>query len=219
MIEPQGMDGAINQSTSLYEFLHSDLKRDGGPENYKKWAKQYDTILSEPAGYVGYKSVIKKWMDYSSLQDGLVHKMFDAGCGTGFIGEYLFTVCTRGSVDLFGGDLSPDMLNEARKKGIYNDLRVVNLKEVLPYEEESFDSVVSAGVFVEGHCGPECLKNIERVLKKGHYFITTVRKPFYDEHKEEWDRQIKECGFELLESDKTPYAGDAEALMLVLKKP
>ena len=112
------------------------------------------------------------------------------------------------------------MLVIARKKDIFDDLRVANLKEELPYEPESFDSIVCAGVFLqaEGHCGPECIPNIIRVLKRGCYFITTVRALFYKEIKEEWDRQIPACGAVLIEAFNAPYNSHSEGINFVIQK-
>ena len=83
----------------------------------------------------------------------------------------------------------------------------------------SLDSVVSVGVFaVSGHCGPECLPNIIFILKKGCYFITTVRKKLYEQSKQEWERQIGECRCALLEEVEIPYFRDVEGLILVIQK-
>ena len=91
-------------------------------------------------------------------------------------GDEMFKLlgCTH-LIEIYGRDLSPDMLEKAKPKNIYADLKVVNLKVQLPYEPESFDSVISSGTFIPGHCGPECVPNIIRVLKRNCYFVTTVR--------------------------------------------
>lgn len=121
------------------------------------------------------------------------HKIYDAGCGTGYVGEDLVTIVPSDLYELYGGDLSPGMIEIAKTKKCYDGLQVDNLKVPLSYEVETFDSVLSAGVFVQGHCGPECLPNIFHVLKKGGNFITTCRKQFYEETKDVWDKTIKDC--------------------------
>ena len=171
----------------------------------------------------GYRSAFLAWKRFHPLivASNGKHKLFDAGCGTGRLviqvllqsNEY-----NRQDLDIYGGDYSKEMLSMAQEKHIYDDLRPVNLKEELPYEPESFDSIVSSGVFLQGHCGPECIPNILRVLKRRCYFITTVRTPFYKETKEEWDRQIPACGAELLEAYDAPYNKNSEGLILVIQK-
>ena len=113
-------------------------------------------------------SVTSVWKQYhpkdhltAALQtSGQKHKIFDAGCGTGQLTTEILKSIPEGAVEIFGGDYSPEMLSIAKGKNIYNDLKVVNLKEELPYAAESFDSVISSGVFLQGHCGPECIPNI-----------------------------------------------------------
>ena len=148
--------------------------------------------------------------------------MFDAGCGTGLVIEVLVNSkeYNRKDLEIHGGDYSKEMVSIASKKNIYDDLRVANLKEELPYEPDTFDSIVCAGVFLqaEGHCGPECIPNIIRVLKKGGYFITTVRALFYKEIKEEWDRQISASGAVLIEAFSAPYNNHSEGIIFVIQK-
>ena len=150
-------------------FLRA-VQVDGCPENYKKWANKYDSDL-KALGYVGPNSVSAKWLSYhaKALEPGgaAEHKVFDAGCGTGFVGECLIAVVSsQANIEIHGGDLSPDMLEVAKSKNVYSDLKVVNLKVELPYEAEYFDSIVGSGVFSRSHCGPEYLPNLIRILKK-----------------------------------------------------
>ena len=181
--------------------LYQAVLVDGCPENYNTWANKYDTDM-EALGSMAPNSVNAKWQSYHAkvLEPGAAeHKVFDAGCGTGRIGEDLIALVPQGNIEIHGGDLSPDMLEVAKSKNVYSDLKVADLKAELPYEAEYFDSIVSSGVFLQGHCGPECLPNLIRVLKKDCYLITSVRKVFYEETKMEWARQIKECNCRLLE--------------------
>ena len=143
------------------------------------------------------------------------HKVFDAGCGTGLLGEHLITLIPRDLIDI---RVSPGMLEIAKNKNTYTDLQIVNLKAELPYEAESFDSVLSAGVFGRGQCGPDCLPNIIHVLKKGCYLIATVNMAFYDETKLEWERHIQDCNCELLEDDELPYRDSSKGVVLVVHK-
>ena len=202
-------------------------EKDGGPATYGVFAKDYDEHL-EKVEWAAPQSIVTKWMEHyspESLQtqaaSGRKHRILDAGCGTGQVGEYMSTVVPMDNVELYGGDITPEMLEEAKgKKGNagYVDLQVINLKEELPYKEEFFDSIVSSGVFYVGHCGPDCLPNIFRVLKKGGLLITTSRKVFYEETKEGWDKHIKECNCTLLEVCDIPYHTLAKGISLVIKK-
>ena len=184
-----------------WEDWHRLLKESeikASPDIYREWADTYDTFRVS-SNSKGAESIATIWKRYHG--DQLKHyKIFDAGCGTGGVGEEMFKLLGRTHlIEIYGGDLSPDMLEKAKPKNIYADLKVVNLKEQLPYEPEFFDSIISSGTFIPGHCGPECIPNIIRVLKRNCYFITTVRAKLYEETKPEWEQQIKECGCELVE--------------------
>ena len=196
---------------------------DGSAEHYKEWAKDFDDDVKS-FKYEGHKSVGAKWRSYHSQLfggsgdvSGVKHKVFDAGCGTGLVGEHLASFVPS-NVEIYGGDLSSDMIEVSKTKKVYTDLKVVNLKEQLPYEADSFDSIVCAGTFLQGHCGPESLTNLIRVLKKGCYLIASVRKAFYDETRSEWEKNVEECNCKLVEMVEMPYLAEVQALVMVICK-
>ena len=199
--------------------IHAATLEDGGPENYKIWAPSYETDLPM---YNGPESANFKWLKYHSqfLQPGSSKlKVLDAGCGTGLVGKSLVSsVQTTDLIELYGGDLSPDMLEIARSKQIYTDLRVINLKEPLPYNTEYFDSILCVGVFIQGHCGPNCLPNLLRPLKRGCILIATVRKIFYEQTKEGWEENIRKCSCKVEEQTEMPYLEDMTCLVMVIRK-
>ena len=93
--------------------------------------------------YVGYKSIGSKWLSYNTKlgtnPTGLKYKVFDAGCGTGLVGETLVTLVPSDLIEVYGGDWSSKVLELARSEGVYADLQVIDLKKELPYEADSFD--------------------------------------------------------------------------------
>lgn len=207
---------------AMKEAFIQDVLTDGGASSYEPWASHYDSI-NRSINYEAPKSITTIWQRYhteESLKSSSSpkHRVLDAGCGTGLVGEHMVTVMSPDVIEIYGGDLSPDMLEEANTKNVYTDLKVVNLKMQLPYDAESFDSVISAGVFLQAHCGPECLPNIFRVLKKGRYLVTTSRKQFYEETKDDWDKYIRECSCEIVEITNVPYHSEAAAIALVIRK-
>ena len=212
--------------TWLHDHYIADQDKDekGVLSAYKNGYKEYDTHTVNCGNYQAHTSIYSTWKRYHPKIASSVpgkHKLFDAGCGTGFVIEVLVKAneYNRQDLDIYGGDYSEDMLSIAREKGIYDDLKVLDLKEELPYEPEAFDSIVCSGVFLHRHCGPECLPNIFRVLKKGCYFIATVRTSFYIETKEEWNKQIQACGAVRIEEFDAPYTNYVEGIVLVLQKP
>ena len=73
-------------------------------------------------------------------------------------------------------------------------------------------------MFGIGHCGPDCLPNLIRVLKKGCHLFATVNRELYDVAKLEWDKQIKDCNCELIEDHEMPYREAAKAVVIVILK-
>lgn len=204
------------------------IAKDGGSNAYNQWACNYEADSSS-MNYSGNKSVVSKWMTYhSSLLESppgtKQHKVFDAGCGTGLVGELLSKSVTLESssnscIELHGCDVSSEMLKIAKSKAVYADLKEASLKEILPYEENSFDSAVCAGVFGVGHCGPECVPNIIRVLKPNCNFIATINKElFLDKIAQEWRKQIEKSSCELIECSEMPYRDHAAAVVVVIRK-
>lgn len=202
-------------------LLYKRVLSTGSPEVYKEWCHKYEED-SVQLGYSGHKSVVSKWQDLcqSFPPSSPKYKIFDAGCGTGLVGDEIASVLPsfQSKVALYGGDLSPDMLAIAEAKGIYEELKILNLKEKLPYPAESFDCILCAGVFVQGHCGPDTLNHITRILKKNCFLIATIRVAFYEENKESWTEAVAACNCQLMEETLMPYRHDVQGITLVIKK-
>jgi ubiquinone/menaquinone biosynthesis C-methylase UbiE len=201
-------------------FYEQAVNANYGPEVYDAFARTYEDFFFK-LNTTMHTSAVQVWRTYHDPKvivefNEETHKVFDAGCGTGLAGVELKKYHPK--LEVYGGDYSPGMLEESKKKNAYADLRIVNLKEELPYEPDSFDSVISSGVFLQGHCGPECVPNIIRVLKKDHYFVTTIRKKFYNEVQDEWLKAVEKSGATQLEAKEMPYHDEAEGLVLVIKR-
>ena len=191
----------------------------GSSELYSEFADEYEEFFSS-INTKAQENLAREWRKYHPNVENTTpsFKLFDAGCGTGLAAYEILKLLDHNNVEMYGGDLTPNMLEKAKQKSIYCDLRIVNLQEELPYEPEFFDTVVSSMAFTLGHCGPECLPNIVRVLKKNCYFVTTVRKDFYEQTGHEWKLQIKECGCQLVDETEIQYHDLAKGFVLVIQK-
>ena len=216
--ESTGEAMALKTGDVIVSSMHEAVLVDGGPNNYDKYASTYE---KDHETYKGHKIVFDKWFTWNEEKLKLSSEKqvcFDAGCGTGLVGALIVEKCRAGAVELYGGDLSQEMLKRAKDKNAYVDLKVVNLKEELPYDSDFFDCILCAGVFLQGHCGPETIPHMMRVLKKNGYLFASIRKAFYDTTKEEWDKKIAESGCKIVDHELVPYFGDMLGVRLVIQK-
>ena len=146
---------------------------------YDEWAAGYERDV---LGY-GYTTpaVIAGLMGRHVVPE--TGSLLDAGAGTGMVGEVLVPL---GYTDLSGIDLSENMLDLARKKDAYRDLRQMELGERLDFPDDVFAAVVSAGVFTPGHAPPHSFDELLRVTAPGGYIIFSLR------HDSATDREFAE---------------------------
>ena len=107
---------------------------------------------------------------------GNVHnrRVLDAGCGSGPLAEALID---RGAT-VTGFDLSGEMIELARKRlGEDVELLTGDLRQPLPFEDDTFEDVVASLVFhyLEDWVSP--LKEVRRVLRPGGRLILSVNHP------------------------------------------
>jgi len=157
----------------VFSTLHS-----AGPEElesiYKNWAVQYEDDVLGMIGYIGHAITVELLLKY--LVDCQA-RILDAGCGTGLVGKILSRQNYR---NIVGVDFSQEMLDQAIHKGVYQSLELADLTKNFTWDDNSFDSIICAGTFTCGHVGPNALKEMVRVTKKGGYISFTVRE-------QEWD--------------------------------
>jgi predicted TPR repeat methyltransferase len=131
------------------EFLLAALGRaavpDRAPASYVRdlfdgFAERFDTDL---AGGLGYRTpeLLAAALRDVGARDGRGRGL-DLGCGTGLSGLALAPLVGR----LEGLDLSPRMLAQARRRGIYAALHQADLLQWLPAHLVSFDLIAAADV-------------------------------------------------------------------------
>lgn len=169
-------------------------------EIYDGWAEDYERrILGN-----GYSTpAVATWFfgRYVRPEDGPV---LDAGAGTGITGAILAPL---GYEELVGIDVSSQMLDLARKKGVYKELRQMELGGPLDFPDDTFAAVVSTGVFAAGHAPPESFEELIRATRPGGYIIFSVRTDVYVDggFKDKQEALEKEERWQLLETSE-PFA-------------
>ena len=102
--------------------------------------------------------------------------ILDVGAGTGVVGEYLNN---KNNKEIFGIDISSEMLKEAELKRCYNSLIIADVTKKIPFENDSIGAVVSAGTFTHGHVGPQALDELLRITKPNGLFVISIKKELF----------------------------------------
>lgn len=158
-----------NRQKKLYSsHNHQELL-----EQYSTWAKDYDEDLVNDCHYIAPQKVVTVISKFVSKDV----KILDAGAGTGLVGEILYQ---NGYSNLEGMDISAEMLEEAQKKNVYSALYQKVMGEPLGLPSDSFDVIVSVGVFTYGHAPSSSFDELIRITKPGGYIIFTMRLDFYE---------------------------------------
>lgn len=137
----------------------------GDPENYKKdeVVEDYDENRFEDYGWrkkyfdIFERGCVTKW-----IQPGSV---LDVGCGTsrfGFIKNYT------------GVDFSEPMLEKAREKYPENQYQKSDARN-LPFEDNSFDNVISTRLLMHIDDWKEAVEEMHRVCKPGGRIIFDIK--------------------------------------------
>jgi predicted TPR repeat methyltransferase len=143
-------------------------------ELYDSWAEDYERNVAS-WGYTTPAVAAGLFGRYVKPEDGTI---LDAGAGSGITGEILALL---GYKDIVGIDVSPKMLELARRKGAYRELREMELGGRLDLPSDAYSAVVSTGVFTAGHAPPESFDELIRATRSGGYMIFSVRTGVYKE--------------------------------------
>ena len=93
-------------------------------------------------------------------------RIIDAGAGTGLAGVELFKL---GYTNIDALDISQEMLNEAKKKHIYQKVICAPLTEQLIPEIQTgeYHALISTGALVIAHVRPEAFGEMTRMVTPG----------------------------------------------------
>lgn len=137
---------------------------------YDTWAASYDRDVAS-VRYNLPDLAAGLFERYVAVDAG---EILDAGCGTGLLGGRLHALGYR---RLAGIDLSAEMLAQARARGVYNQLRAMDLGGRLDFADDRFAACAALGVLTSGHAPPTALDEMLRVTRPGGHLIFTVTRP------------------------------------------
>lgn len=104
--------------------------------------------------------------------------ILDAGCGNGLVGAAL---AAAGFGDIVGGDFTPASVDAARERNVYESVQHLDLNEPIGFDDDSFDGVVSVGVFSYLADTEATIRELIRVTRPGGAVIFTQRTDLWDE--------------------------------------
>ena len=140
---------------------------------YEVWADSYDAGFGDAQGYQTPREVVLAFIGANGAGPVL-----DVGAGTGLVAEHMARA-SIGPIDAI--DMSPEMLNVARMKGVYRDLYVGDITGALGIAPNSYSGVVSAGTFTHGHVGPEGLRPLLAIAKSGAVFVLSINRVYFED--------------------------------------
>ncbi|HZF77605.1 MAG TPA: methyltransferase domain-containing protein [Acetobacteraceae bacterium] len=150
-----GQPALAAQARFLLAALGAEPPPDRPPPGYVRdlfdgYAARFDADLVGRLGYRTPEALAALLREAGVPADGSL-RVLDLGCGTGLSGVALRPFARR----MEGLDLSPRMLAEAERRGIYAALHEADLTEWLPTRRGAFDLVVAADVLnYLGDLGP-----------------------------------------------------------------
>lgn len=164
----------INPGDRVQWIYQADSKEEL-QARYDQWAAEYDRDLDDEFGYVAPSRAADMFARFLPT-DSVV---LDAGAGTGLAGVEL---AKRGFGVIDAIDLSQGMLDEAKAKGVYRNLRQVDLTERVPFEDNSYDGCLCVGTLTYGHVPASAIDELVRVVKPGGLFVYTLRPDLLESH-------------------------------------
>lgn len=202
--------------------IQAGLQLDGDPQHisnyYRGWSGDYDEEVAQ-ADYTA-PEVLCELLCSLSGEPGIAAALadrslaiHDAGCGTGLLGAAL---AAAGFGNLEGSDLTGEMVEIARRRGVYRNLwSGVDLTlEPRPAWRRHYDAVLCCGVFTCGHVPPETLLNLAGMTRPGGVVLLSTRIAYYEDSRFQAfsDACIKKGALTLLATRRdAPYTEDSAA--------
>lgn len=140
---------------------------------FDEYSSYYDSALVEQLGYrapVHLRSLAERAMPNAAPP----MRILDLGCGTGLSGEAFKDWSAGGRLD--GIDLSPGMIEEARRRNIYSDLSVDDFETALGAPGLSYDLIIAADALIYNGDLRPVLSGAVRRLDPGGFCLFTVEK-------------------------------------------
>lgn len=156
---------------------------------YGAWAENYDQDVAFLGFYASHHVAKSISSHFSGNREAAV--VLDVACGTGLVAKMMKQ---DGFGQFVGIDGSKDMLEEARKKKLYRDLKQCILGEQpLPAQKDAFDVVVISGALSVNLVPISVVRELCTACKPGGYVCMTCRhSPDNLEYRTALERELKQ---------------------------
>lgn len=134
-------------------------------EFFDGFAEERTSILSAPAAKHIYSALLSRITKKAGLSPK--DRILDAGCGSG---EHLFLLESMGFTNLYGFDLSEEMVKIAREKCGHAKIEKGDT-EKLNYPSDFFDAIIAISLLMYLPDPEKGLMELKRVLKSGGKLI------------------------------------------------
>ena len=188
----------MEESHRRVQWVYGSTSNQELEERYDQWASEYDQDLDEVFAWNAPQTgagVLARLVAADSA-------VLDAGAGTGLAGKCL---ADAGFTNIAAMDLSQGMLEEARKKNVYNSFHQMTLGETLGFETGQFDAVISIGVFTLGHAPVDSFDELVRVTRPGGYVVFSLRVDMLEEGYQDYFDKLTAAGRWKLAEASDPY--------------
>jgi len=160
----------------MIKALKGEFDPQGAPSDYVRalfdqYAYSYDKHVKDKLHYQVPALMRQAISRFISIEQK-PWKVLDLGCGTGLCAPYFRDIAGK----FIGVDLSSNMLEIAKQRGGYDQLRLDDIQTVLKEYQHEFDLIISGDVFV--YCGElrSIFENTYRALKTNGLFSFTIEK-------------------------------------------
>ena len=160
-------------SQNRVQWVYSSKDNQELAERYDQWSKDYESDLAQDFEYLSPQKTTEVFAKHVPKDA----RILDAGAGTGLVGIIL---AEMGYSQIVAMDLSQGMLDEARKKQVYEDFHQMVMGETLDYDTDSFDAVITVGVLTVGHAPDNSLDELVRVTKPNGHIVFSLRPDVYE---------------------------------------
>ena len=139
---------------------------------FDNMAEDFDYVLLEKLKYKG-PDFAEKLLSKSGVPELKSKAVLDLGCGTGLLGKVLKRYSQKFGM-LTGVDVSPKMLDVARKKAVYDRLEQQDILTYLKNAKVNFDIIACMDVFVYFGDVQPVFQSVHNALKKDGVFLFSV---------------------------------------------